>query len=352
MTPDSGAPPSPKTTADTLKSKTSLPVIVAPMFLVSNPDMALASCKEGLVGSFPALNQLTSQGFEDWLIKMNDGIEKLKKDNPGQTIGPYAVNLIVHKTNPRLEEDLALCIKHKVPVVITSLGAVPDLVKAVHAYGGIVLHDVTNIEHAKKAAAAGVDGLIAVSAGAGGHAGTRNPVSLVNEIREFFDGVVVLAGCLSNGHDVLSAEVMGADFAYMGTRFVATKESSADPAYKQMIVDASATDVVYTSAVSGIPANFLKDSMAKAGFDVEKLKKEGAAAGKLKPMNADGEEAKAWKTVWSAGQGVSNIHDIPSVEDLAKRLETEYAEAKEELAKKLGIAPAKPKAAAPKAPKP
>jgi nitronate monooxygenase len=352
MTPDSGTPPSKKTTADDLKSKTSLPVIVAPMFLVSNPDMALASCKEGLVGSFPALNQLTSAGFEDWLVKMNDGIEKLKTDNPGQTIGPYAVNLIVHKTNPRLEEDLALCIKHKVPIVITSLGAVPDLVKAVHAYGGIVLHDVTNIEHAKKAAAAGVDGLIAVSAGAGGHAGTRNPVSLVNEIREFFDGIVVLAGCLSNGHDVLSAQAMGADFAYMGTRFVATKESSADPAYKQMIVDASAADVVYTSAVSGIPANFLKDSMAKAGFDVDKLKKEGATAGKLKPLNADGEEAKAWKTVWSAGQGVSNIHDIPSVEDLAKRLKTEYTDAKEELSTKLGIAPAKPKAAAPKAPKP
>lgn len=344
--------PSRKSSADDLKSKTSLPVIVAPMFLVSNPDMALASCKKGLVGSFPALNQLTSEGFEDWLIKMNEGIEKLKNDNPGQTIGPYAVNLIVHKSNPRLEEDLALCVKHKVPIVITSLGAVPELVKAVHSYGGIVLHDVTNIEHAKKAAAAGVDGLIAVSAGAGGHAGTRNPLSLVNEIREFFDGIVVLAGCLSNGHDVLAAQVIGADFAYMGTRFVATAESSAAPEYKQMICDASAGDIIYTSAVSGIPANFLKESMEKAGFDIEKLKKEGASSGKLKPLNADGEEAKAWKTVWSAGQGVSNIHDIPTVADLADRLKTEYAAAKQELAAKLDLAPPKPKAAAPKGPKP
>lgn len=352
MTPDSGINPSPKTPKDALKSQTSLPVIVAPMFLVSNPDMALASCKEGLVGSFPALNQLTSAGFEDWLIKMNEGIEKLKKDNPGQTIGPYAVNLIVHKTNPRLEEDLALCIKHKVPIVITSLGAVPDLVDAVHAYGGIVLHDVTTIEHAKKAVAAGADGLIAVSAGAGGHAGTRNPVSFVNEIREFFDGVVVLAGCLSHGQDVLAAQAMGADFAYMGTRFVATKESSADPAYKQMICDATATDILYTSAVSGIPANFLKQSMEKAGFDIDKLKKEGAAStGKLKPLDAHGEEAKAWKTVWSAGQGVSNIHDIPAVSDLADRLKTEYADAKKALVAKLGLSPP-PVKAKPAAPKP
>ncbi|MEZ0223327.1 MAG: NAD(P)H-dependent flavin oxidoreductase [Alphaproteobacteria bacterium] len=340
-----------KTPAEDLKSRTSLPVIVAPMFLVSNPDMALASCKEGLVGSFPALNQLTSEGFEEWLIKMNEGIEKLKTDNPGQPIGPYAVNLIVHKTNPRLEEDLALCVKHKVPIVITSLGAVPDLVKAVHAYGGIVLHDVTNVEHAKKAAAAGVDGLIAVSAGAGGHAGTRNPVSLVNEIREFFDGIVVLAGCLSHGQDVLAAQAMGADFAYMGTRFVATKESSADPAYKQMICDATASDVIYTSAVSGIPANFLKDSMAKAGFDMEKVKKEGANLGKLKPIDSSGEEAKAWKTVWSAGQGVSNIHDCPAVADLATRLKTEYTDAKKDLAAKLGLAPP-PVKAKPAAPKP
>lgn len=344
----------PKSRASELKSKTSLPVIVAPMFLVSNPDMALESCKAGLVGSFPALNQRTAAGFEQWLEKMNDGIADLKAKDPTATVAPYAVNLIVHKTNPRLAEDLALCVKHKVPVVITSLGAAKEVVDAVHSYGGIVLHDVTTAEHAKKAAAAGVDGLIAVAAGAGGHAGTRNPVALVAEIREFFDGILVLAGCLSHGRDVLAAQALGADFAYMGTRFVPTAESSADPAYKQMIVDSTAADVIYTSAVSGIPANFLKQSMEKAGFDVEKLKKDGATSGKLKPLNTDGEEAQAWKTVWSAGQGVSNIHDIPTVADLAKRLKTEYEDAKAELAVKAGItaAPAKPKPAAPKGPTP
>jgi nitronate monooxygenase len=335
--------------ADDLVSKTSLPVIVAPMFLVSTPEMALAACKEGLVGSFPALNQLTAKGFEDWLVEMNAGIEKLKTDNPGKTIGPYAVNLIVNKSNPRLEEDLALCVKHKVPIVITSLGAVKEVVDAVHSYGGIVLHDVTTAEHARKAAAAGVDGLIAVSAGAGGHAGTRNPVSLVAEIREFFDGILVLAGCLSTGKDVLSAQAMGADFAYMGTRFLSTAESGADPAYKKMICDATAGDIVYTSAVSGIPANFLRMSMEKAGFDMEKIKKEGANAGKLKAINDLGAEAKAWKTIWSAGQGVANIDDIPSIKDLADRLKREYAEAQTALAAKVAKTPKKPGPAAPKA---
>ncbi len=328
------------TSATDLKSRTSFPVIVSPMFLVSTPEMALASCKEGLVGSFPALYQLTAAGLEQWLVKMNTGLEKLKKDNPGRTIAPYAVNLIVHKTNPRLEEDLELCIKHKVPVIITSLGAVPELVEKVHAYGGIVLHDVTNVKHAKKAVAAGVDGLIAVSAGAGGHAGTRNPVSLVNEIREFFDGILVLAGGLSTGQDVLAAQAMGADFAYMGTRFLCTAESGAAQDYKQMICDSTADDVIYTSAVSGVPANFLRASLEKAGFDVEQLKKEGAAPGKMKPLDADGEEAQAWATVWSAGQGVSNIHDIPSIPALANTLKLEYDAAKKKLAVRTNPAPA------------
>jgi len=331
------------TAADTLKSKTSFPVIASPMFLVSNPDMALAACKEGVVGSFPALNQWTSAGLEEWLIKMNAGIEELKRDNPGKTIAPYAVNLIVHKTNPRLAEDLALCVKYKVPVVITSLGAVPEVVKQVHGYGGLVLHDVTTIEHAKKAADAGVDGLIAVCAGAGGHAGTRNPLSFVNEIREFYKGILVLAGGLSTGQDVLTAQTMGADFAYMGTRFVATKESSAPQEYKQMICDAGAGDIIYTSAVSGIPANFMRQSLEKAGYDVEELRKKGNALEKLKPLDA---EAKAWKTVWSAGQGVSNIHDIPSISSLVDRMKQEYNSAKKNLIAKISPAAA---AQAPKA---
>lgn len=350
MTPENNIPPQKKTAAEVLKSKTSLPVIVAPMFLVSTPTMALAACKEGLVGSFPALNQLTAVGLEKWLIEMNAGLEKLQQAHLGKTIAPYAVNLIVNKNNPRLAEDLALCVKYKVPVIITSLGAVSTVVDQIHAYGGIVLHDVTTVEHAKKAVAAGVDGVIAVSAGAGGHAGTRNPLSLVNEIREFFDGIVALAGCLSTGQDILSAQVMGADFAYMGTRFLSTQESGADQDYKQMICDAAAADILYTSAVSGIPANFLRQSLEKAGFDLEKLKKEGANAGKLKSLNAIGDEAQAWKTVWSAGQGVSNIHDIPTIAALADRLKQEYASTRQRLIVKTGSAPPSAKPPAPKAP--
>lgn len=331
-----------KSTADTLREKLSLPLITAPMFLISNPTLALAACKEGVVGSFPALNQLTSAGLDKWLTEMDDGLAALKAADPNAKIAPYAVNLIVHKSNTRLEEDLKLLVKHKVPIVITSLGAVPDIVDAVHSYGGIVLHDVTNIDHAKKAIAAGADGLIAVSAGAGGHAGTMNPITLVDQLREFYDGPIVLAGGLTTGKDILAAQAMGADFAYMGTRFICTKESSADPAYKQMIIDAKASDIIYTSAVSGVPANFLKPSLEAAGYDVEKLKKEGGASAKLKPVT---EEAAAWKTIWSAGQGSVNIDDVPSTKDLIDRLKQEHADAKAKLDAKFNA-----KAAAPAAP--
>ncbi|MBI1216106.1 MAG: nitronate monooxygenase [Alphaproteobacteria bacterium] len=341
--------PNGKSPADSLKENTALPLIAAPMFLISNPELALATCKEGVVGSFPALNQRTSEGLDEWLTEMDEGIAKMKAADPDAVIAPYAVNLIVHKTNPRLEADLELCIQHKVPVIITSLGAVPDLVKRVHAYGGIVLHDVTNVEHAKKAVAAGVDGLIAVGAGAGGHAGTMNPLTLVTEIREFFDGIVVMAGGLTTGKDILAAEAVGADFAYMGTRFINTVESSADPAYKQMICDAKASDIIYTPAVSGIPANFLKKSLEDAGYDIEELKKEGVNAPKLKPIES---EAAAWKTIWSAGQGVTNIDDVPTVAALVTRLKQERKDAALALQGKPGLGkpdPAKPgKAAKPK----
>ena len=333
------SPQPPKSVADSLKEQMGIPLIVAPMFLISNPKLALAACKEGAVGSFPALNQKTAQGFEDWLVEMETGLADLKKNNPDDKIAPYAVNLIVHKSNPRLQEDLDLIVKHKVPIVITSLGAVADLVEKVHSYGGIVLHDVTNIEHAKKAIAAGVDGVIAVSAGAGGHAGTQNPMSLVREIRDFYDGVVVLAGGLTTGKDILAAEVLGADFAYMGTRFICTTESAAPPEYKQMIIDAKASDIIYTSAVSGVPANFLKPSLEKAGFDPEVLKKEGATAPKLKPIL---NEAAAWKTIWSAGQGAANIDDTPSVSTLITRLKTERDEAVDKVAARRKPAAPKP----------
>lgn len=331
------------TIAETLKSKTVLPVIVAPMFLVSTPAMALTACKEGLIGSFPSLNVRTSAELESWLTTMDDGIKSLQRAAPGAQIAPYAVNLIVNASNARLEDDLALCIAHKVPVIITSLGLSPDLINRVHTYGGIVLHDVTTLAHAKKAAAAGVDGLIAVCAGAGGHAGTRNPLSFVAEIRAFFSGFVALAGGLSTGQDILAAQVLGADFAYMGTRFLCTQESGADPAYKKMICDAETADIIYTSAVSGVPANFLRQSLEKAGFDIAQLKTEGARAVKIKPLGADGEEAAAWKTVWSAGHGAGIIHDIPTIAALAARLKQEYSAARQRLAASTP-SPAKPDA--------
>jgi nitronate monooxygenase len=323
-----------------LREKLSLPLIASPMFLVSTNKLAIATCKKGVVGSFPALNQRTSKDFEDWLKETNKELETYKKANPGKKVAPYAVNLIVHKTNPRLKEDLELCVKHKVPIIITSLGAVPDLVDKVHSYGGMVLHDVANVKHAKKAAAAGVDGIIAVAAGAGGHAGNINPITLVNEIRQFFDGIVVLAGGLSTGKDILTAEAAGADFAYMGTRFINTAESSASKDYKQMICDSKADDIVYTPAISGVPANFLRKSLENAGYTMEKIKKADSAGHKLKPLK---EEAKTWKTIWSAGQGVGSIDDSPSVGKLVNRLMKEYQQAKIDLDRKTGNLPKAPK---------
>ena len=326
--------------ADDLHSKTSLPLIVAPMFLVSTPEMALEACKQGVVGSFPALNQRSSAGLAQWLVQMNDTLAQIKAADPQATIAPYAVNLIVHPSNIRLQADLDLCIKHKVPIIITSLGAVPAIVQQVHGYGGIVLHDVTNIDHAKKAALAGVDGLIAVSAGAGGHGGTMNPIALVNEIRQVFDGMVILAGGLSSGRDILAAQAIGADFAYMGTRFINTVESGAAPAYKQMICDANSSDIVYTSGITGVPANFLLQSLENEGLDVPELKKQNMIdPAKLK--SAAGEK-KAWKKIWAAGQGVGAISDIPTVARLIAQLKQQYLQAQPELLNKLGIIPLAP----------
>jgi nitronate monooxygenase len=287
------------------------------MFLVSGDRLVIESCKAGIVGTFPALNQRTTAAFEEWIIK-------IKSEVAG---APYGVNLIVHKSNPRLQEDLAICIKHKVPLVITSLGAVSELVSAVHAYGGIVFHDVTNLRHAEKAAQAGVDGLIAVCAGAGGHAGRLSPFSLVGQIRQFFDKTLLLAGSISRGDDILAAQAMGADLAYLGTRFIATTESNAQPEYKQMILDIKAEDIIYTPAVSGVPANFMRPSLEKAGLKDFNDRGEVNFGEKL----TLGDEAKAWKTIWSAGHGVSNIKDIPSVHDLVDRLEAEYRAARKRL---------------------
>lgn len=312
---------------DILKNNLDLPLVAAPMFLISGPDLALACCKEGIVGSFPALNQRSSEGFEEWLIRMNDELKAFKAENPENKVAPYAVNLIVHKTNPRWEADLELCVKHQVPIVITSLGAATRVTEAVHSYGGLVFHDVTNQKHARKAAEAGVDGIIAVSAGAGGHAGTINPFVLVHEIREVFDGVILLAGGLSKGEDLLAAQALGADLCYMGTRFINTTESQADAAYQNMIIEAVSGDIIHTPVVSGIPANFMRQSLEAAGYPMDKLNQAGTInyGEKLKPME---DEAKAWKTVWSAGQGVSQIQDVLTTADLVKRIRQEYKSAK------------------------
>lgn len=313
-----------------LQDTLSLPLVAAPMFLISGPELALACCKQGIVGSFPALNQRTSEGFEDWLIQMNDELSSFQSANPDVKTAPYAVNLIVHRTNPRWQADLELCVKHKVPIIITSLGAASQVVEAVHSYGGVVFHDVTNQKHARKAAEAGVDGIIAVAAGAGGHAGTINPIVLVHEIREVFDGTILLAGGLSHGEDLLAAQALGADLAYLGTRFINTVESRADEAYRNMIIEAVSGDIIHTPAVSGVPASFMRQSLEAAGFPMDKLNQAGEInyGEKLKPID---DEAKAWKTVWSAGQGVSQIHDVLTVPDLVSRLTDEYKSARERL---------------------
>lgn len=313
-----------------LRDSLTLPLVAAPMFLISGPELALACCKEGIVGSFPALNQRTSEGFEAWLEQMNTELDRFRQDNPEARVAPYAVNLIVHRSNPRWQADLELCVKHQVPIIITSLGAASQVVEAVHGYGGLIFHDVTNQKHARKAAEAGVDGIIAVAAGAGGHAGTINPFVLVHEIREEFDGTILLAGGLSQGEDLLAAQAMGADLAYLGTRFINTEESLAEDAYRNMIIEAVSGDIIHTPAVSGVPASFMRQSLEAAGYPMDQLHQAGEInyGEKLKPID---DEAKAWKTVWSAGQGVSQIHDVPSVQALVNRLKTEYDQARARL---------------------
>lgn len=283
------------------------------MFLVSGPELVIAACNAGITGTFPALNERTTEGFGAWLDQIEDATS-------GDV--PYGVNLIVHRSNPRVQADLEVCVAHEVPLIITSLGAVSEVVDAVHSYGGVVFHDVTNARHANKAVEAGADGLILVAGGAGGHAGTFNPFGLLAEIRNFWDGTVVLAGAISSGRDAAAAIAMGADFAYMGTRFIATKESAAPPEYKQMVCDVGPADIVYTPAVSGVPANFMGPSLRDNGFDMEKLREPGHVDFGAKLTVSD--EAKAWKTIWSAGHGVAAIHDIPSVGELTDRLEAEY----------------------------
>ena len=300
----------------------SLPVIAAPMFLISGPKLVIECCKNGIIGTFPALNQRTTEGFEKWIIEIKSALDLFEKET-GKKAAPFGVNLIVHQTNPRVKADLEICIKHKVPIIITSLGAVPQLVGAIHSYGGLVFHDVIKKRHAEKAAEAGVDGLILVCAGAGGHAGTLNPMPFVAEIKKFFHKTILLSGCISNGQDVASALQMGADIAYMGTRFINTKESKASEDYRKMIIESDANDIVYTAAISGVSANFLRPSLEAMGITEEMLKR----TKKIdfgKELSAMEKEAKAWSTIWSAGQGVTNISDNPTVKDLTDLMKKEF----------------------------
>ncbi|HYM29868.1 MAG TPA: nitronate monooxygenase [Candidatus Cybelea sp.] len=319
------------TVYEDIRRRMALPVIAAPMFLVSNPTMALAACGAGVIGSFPAHTTRTGEDLEAWLVQMAEGLRRLEGELGRDNVAPYAVNLVVHATNARMAGDLERVIRHKVPIVLTSKGAPGDVFKRVHDYGGFILHDVASRRHAEKAIEAGADGLIAVAGGAGGHCGTINPFALMNEIRQVFAGPIVLAGSITTGRDVLAAEVLGADLVYMGTRFINTEESSAPPAYRQMICDSSATDIFFTRAVDGAPANFLTFSLNRAGIDLEEL-----AAMRPGSIISAQESKKRWKDIWSAGQGVGSVNDVLPVRELCARLKREYAEARRGLVRLVG----------------
>lgn len=301
-----------------LNQNLALPVICAPMFIISNPDLVIAQCKGGVIGSFPALNARPKDLLDEWLTRIK---AELAAD---PNAAPFAVNQIIHPSNERLEHDMALCVKHEVPLIITSLSAPTQIVPHVHAYGGKVFHDVISVRHAEKALEAGVDGLILVCAGAGGHAGTLSPFALVGEIRKFYDGPIALSGSITNGQSILAAQAMGADFAYIGTRFIATQEANAVEAYKQAIVDSAAKDVVYTPYFTGVHGNYLTRSIVAAGLDPANLPVKDKTA-----MSFGGSrDAKAWKDIWGAGQGVGTIDEVLPTTDLVARLKQEYRSAK------------------------
>lgn len=309
------------TSPASLPGRLVIPVIGSPMFLVSNPALVIAQCCAGIVGSFPALNARPQEELDSWLTQIGDALQAYRAAHPDRIVGPYAVNLIVHQSNQRLQADLDTCVRHRVPVVITSLHAPDVVVEKVHAYGGIVLHDVTTLRHAKKAIGAGVDGLILVCAGAGGHAGALSPFALATEVRAIFDGLLVLAGAISNGGGVLAAQAMGCDLAYMGTRFIASDESMALPQHKQMIVDGSADDILYTPYFSGVPGNYLKPSIRAAGLDPDNLQPQDKSA-------VDFGKPKRWKDIWGSGHGIGAIREIRPAAQIVRKLVEEYAQAR------------------------
>ncbi len=311
-----------------LFDKLRLPLVGAPQFIVSNPDLVVAQCTSGIVGAFPALNARPQPLLDEWLTRIQDELAAWDEAHPEAPAAPFAVNQIVHKTNERLDQDVAACVKHKVPIVITSLGARVEVNDAIHSYGGIVLHDIINVSFAKKALEKGADGLIAVCAGAGGHAGGLSPFALVQEIREFFDGPLLLSGAIAHGRSILAAQAMGADLAYAGSAFIATKEANAIDGYKQMIVDSHASDVIYTNLFTGVLGNYLKGSILASGLDPENLPQSDPSK-----MNfaSGSSKAKAWKDIWGAGQGVGAIHEILPAAELIARFKREYDEAKRKL---------------------
>ena len=315
-----------------LKDKTRIPVIGAPLFTVSYPELVLAQCKAGIVGSFPALNARPEEKLGEWITMMKKELNDYQNKNPEEIVAPFAVNQICHHSNSRLEHDMEVCVEHEIPIIITSLRAPQFVVDAVHSYGGAVIHDVINIRHAKKAISEGADGLILVCAGAGGHAGTLSPFALVREVREFFDGLIVLSGSISHGASVLSAQAKGADLAYIGTRFIATQEANASEGYKEMIVESNANDIMYSATFTGVNGNYLKPSVVKAGLDPENL----PYADKHDMNFSSGpgyNQKKAWKDIWGSGQGIGNLHEVPTVREAVDTLVEEYEEAKNFLTK-------------------
>ena len=316
-----------------IKENISMPVIGAPLFLVSGPDLVIAQCKAGIIGSFPALNARPQHVLDEWLTRIKTELAEYKKLNPEAKVAPFAVNQICHGSNDRLMQDMETCVKHEVPIIITSLRPPSEVVEAAHSYGGLVYHDVISVRHAQKAAEQGVDGLILVCAGAGGHAGTLSPFALLREVKEWFDGTVILSGSIGDGHAVASAIALGADFAYMGTRFIATKEANAEPEYKKMLEESAASDIVYSSLFTGVMGNYLKPSISNAGLDPDNLP--DADKSSMNFGSGGNTDSKAWKDIWGSGQGIGLIEDSPPVEELAGRLKSEIGLAFKEFKSKV-----------------
>ena len=315
-----------------LKGKLKIPVVGAPLFIVSGPELVIGQCKAGVVGSFPALNARPQEVLDEWLTQIKEELDKHNQKNPDSPAAPYAVNQICHASNDRLMQDMETCVKHEVPIIITSLRPPLEIVKAAHSYGGVVFHDVINVKHARKAAEQGVDGLILVCAGAGGHAGTHSPFALVREVKEWFDGTILLSGSISDGYSIASALALGADLAYIGTRFIATEEANADQRYKDMLITSSASDIVYSSLFTGVHGNYLKPSIEKAGLDPENLPT--ADKSKMNFGSGGNTKSKAWKDIWGSGQGIGSIKNDPSVQELVNELTEQYEKAYGEMQEK------------------